>query len=323
MLFDFLKIFSNKSAFDSIKFFKIDKYNYSEKFICAKKKFEEEKKQWQSGNNIGITTPNCPYCNIKLQKFPLKKTKCKNCGNQIYVRTRPCDRNKILVKESELDLVEQEWKNANYYKEREKYFEKFTKSVKKYNTSIVDSITIDVTEELKIAFKEAINDWQSFLNYDEILRIDENDRLPLLKFIWSNGTRRSEYIYDDLRFVEFPQYNSQDLRLIAHIESFRINTYLKKNKWKEGGCIFVRYYSNRDASEKNIIRLCHINDMPFVLKEWHTENGYTDWYYFSPIITNIYKDNSIEKIYYWSCGKELEFNKEMFKNFIALSNVKI
>lgn len=67
-----------------------------------------------TGNeNIGITTPNCPYCGIELNKFPGRKTKCKNCNNFIYVRTRPFDNKKILIKEDEILAVQIEWEKKN------------------------------------------------------------------------------------------------------------------------------------------------------------------------------------------------------------------
>lgn len=63
--------------------------------------------------DIGIATPHCPYCGIELKKFPGRKTKCKNCNNFIYVRTRPYDNKKILIKEDEILDIEIEWEKKN------------------------------------------------------------------------------------------------------------------------------------------------------------------------------------------------------------------
>jgi hypothetical protein len=65
---------------------------------------------------VGSTEKNCPYCSVVLAKFPGRKTKCKACQNYIYVRTRPSDEQRILVKESELVRVEELWaiKNGTY-----------------------------------------------------------------------------------------------------------------------------------------------------------------------------------------------------------------
>jgi len=55
---------------------------------------------------IGIENAICPYCKTELKKLPQAKTKCKECGNDIYSRTRVYDNKKILLKEDELDLFE-------------------------------------------------------------------------------------------------------------------------------------------------------------------------------------------------------------------------
>ena len=63
--------------------------------------------------DIGSTEKNCPYCGVTLAKFPGQKTKCKECQNYIYVRTRPSDMQRILVKENELVRVEELWAIKN------------------------------------------------------------------------------------------------------------------------------------------------------------------------------------------------------------------
>ena len=51
----------------------------------------------------------CPYCHKNLEKIPSKKTKCKFCGNFIFVRTKPPGLEKILIKEDEVKKVEECW----------------------------------------------------------------------------------------------------------------------------------------------------------------------------------------------------------------------
>src|SRR5690606_13242078 len=62
---------------------------------------------------IGTTDALCPYCSVALAKFPGRKTKCKSCEQYIYVRTRPLDSQRILVKEDELPIVEEQWAIKN------------------------------------------------------------------------------------------------------------------------------------------------------------------------------------------------------------------
>lgn len=59
--------------------------------------------------NIGNTEPVCPYCSSKLIKMPGAKTKCPSCDNPIYVRTRPSDRARILITETQIPIVEESW----------------------------------------------------------------------------------------------------------------------------------------------------------------------------------------------------------------------
>lgn len=63
--------------------------------------------------NIGISTAHCPYCGIELVKFPGRKTKCKNCGSYIYVRTRPYDNVRILIRENQIEAIRDEWAKKN------------------------------------------------------------------------------------------------------------------------------------------------------------------------------------------------------------------
>lgn len=58
---------------------------------------------------IGETDAICPYCHAQLAKKPGRKAKCPTCGNYIYVRTRPLDRQRVLVTENECELIERQW----------------------------------------------------------------------------------------------------------------------------------------------------------------------------------------------------------------------
>ena len=58
---------------------------------------------------IGTTESVCPYCSITLEKKPSRKTKCKACGNFIYVRTRPVDRERVLVTATQVQKIEEQW----------------------------------------------------------------------------------------------------------------------------------------------------------------------------------------------------------------------
>jgi len=58
---------------------------------------------------MGNLDPVCPYCNYKFDKMPLKKKKCPNCNNFVRSRTRPFDNKKVLIKEEQMEELENQW----------------------------------------------------------------------------------------------------------------------------------------------------------------------------------------------------------------------
>jgi len=55
---------------------------------------------------IGNFEPICPYCSTVFKKKPMGKTKCKSCGNFIYVMTRPYDNQKVLIRDEQHKEIE-------------------------------------------------------------------------------------------------------------------------------------------------------------------------------------------------------------------------
>lgn len=53
----------------------------------------------------------CPYCGEELMKFPSRKTKCPYCGKFIYVRTKPATNQRILIRDDQIEQIEQEWQS--------------------------------------------------------------------------------------------------------------------------------------------------------------------------------------------------------------------
>ena len=66
-----------------------------------------------SSRKIGNTDPVCPYCSVTLEKMPGRKKRCPECKNDIYVRTRPKDNRKILIRSDEILAVEEQWSIKN------------------------------------------------------------------------------------------------------------------------------------------------------------------------------------------------------------------
>jgi len=51
----------------------------------------------------------CPHCHETLSKVPSRKSECPHCGQTLFIRTRPSDREKVIVTEEETQAVEQAW----------------------------------------------------------------------------------------------------------------------------------------------------------------------------------------------------------------------
>jgi len=75
---------------------------------------------------VGNESAICPYCQSELEKFPCRKKKCPTCKEFIFVRTRPSDNKKILIREDQIIEVEELWsiKNGthdNFLEDRRKF----------------------------------------------------------------------------------------------------------------------------------------------------------------------------------------------------------
>jgi DNA-directed RNA polymerase subunit RPC12/RpoP len=54
----------------------------------------------------GMIDNKCPNCNKNLESRPTRKTKCPNCSSFIYVRTRPLDKQQVLVTQKDAELLD-------------------------------------------------------------------------------------------------------------------------------------------------------------------------------------------------------------------------
>ena len=58
---------------------------------------------------IGSLDGVCPHCRSELPVWPARSGPCPFCGGEILVRTRPLDRERVLVTEEQAEAVEAEW----------------------------------------------------------------------------------------------------------------------------------------------------------------------------------------------------------------------
>lgn len=87
-----------------------------------REKPQEETKKAQARENRSDSahrlepppTPACPSCGVVLETAPQRKKKCPSCGEYIYVRTRPSDRQRVLVTEAGVKAIQREWEADHF-----------------------------------------------------------------------------------------------------------------------------------------------------------------------------------------------------------------
>lgn len=83
---------------------------------------------------VGQVEAICPYCNSTLDEKPGRKQKCPYCQKFIFVRTSPKTGKKILVTDSEREIIEEQWSAVNgthsEYKKNKNKIENERKSLK-------------------------------------------------------------------------------------------------------------------------------------------------------------------------------------------------
>jgi hypothetical protein len=58
---------------------------------------------------IGRLEGVCPYCRCELPAWPSRSGPCQRCGGEILVRSRPLDRERVLVTPDEAEALEDQW----------------------------------------------------------------------------------------------------------------------------------------------------------------------------------------------------------------------
>lgn len=74
---------------------------------------------------IGRTDSLCPYCGAEQKPRPKAKKKCRECGGFIYVRKRPLDEQRVLLKDTDLEQLDEQKAiaggyHAEFLKQKEK-----------------------------------------------------------------------------------------------------------------------------------------------------------------------------------------------------------
>lgn len=65
----------------------------------------------------------CPSCNAALPKLPQRKTKCRACGQFMYVRRAPGDSTRRLMTEAQMQAAEAQWRAVGQANQEAREFE--------------------------------------------------------------------------------------------------------------------------------------------------------------------------------------------------------
>ena len=69
-------------------------------------------------SEIGRLDSVCPYCDETLERRPERKTECPHCHKPIFVRSRPFDRQRVLLTEQQTLQIEAEWSRFQIWSKR-------------------------------------------------------------------------------------------------------------------------------------------------------------------------------------------------------------
>ncbi len=98
----------------------------------------------------------CPYCKGVLENIPQRKTKCPICSKDIYVRTDPYSKDKVLVSFDDsicIDTLKRMGIEESQFKDTNKLLQ-----VKFNTTPKMADIVIGIFDELQLKAKKE-NDW--------------------------------------------------------------------------------------------------------------------------------------------------------------------
>lgn len=127
----------------------------------------------------------CPHCGQFLNKRPTRKTACPYCKKFIFVRTRPIDRQSVLVTEEQAKLLQNEWESFPRarisphldYQEMEKCRERLSKKFGK-SPSDMDGAWAYLNQETMRHAKQ--RDWGLYRNTRlSMAAILEKDEKPV------------------------------------------------------------------------------------------------------------------------------------------------
>ena len=90
--------------------------------------------------------PICPYCKSSLSKWPLRKIKCKSCGQYIYVKSS------YIVKDKKIPLTLEQKERLEEYRSNFSYLKQLSKSL--YNYGLTREVFLKERQNTNTKFSD-------------------------------------------------------------------------------------------------------------------------------------------------------------------------
>lgn len=173
----------------------------------------------------------CPNCHSQLDKIPARKTKCKHCGEFMFVRTLPKNRARVLVTKMQADQIDEEWVSWHSISSpRYDFFEKAEMDeARQYFINVNGKAPIENDIKWQ-AFKKQIlkhaenSDWGMFRNtrfgMAELLRSEMKNEAALITclevcYIDLNGPNNMGGERDSEILKQYPAFNQKEFAMLA------------------------------------------------------------------------------------------------------------
>ena len=189
------------------------------------------------------------------------------------------------------------------------------KEKNKNNEAQIPVISAD--KEMTDVYNYLTKHYLEYCNYEEILKINEEDRLPLMQLIWQHWGKRG--VKKKIK-EKYPQYKKADTDFICIKENARIYAYYhwiehQKNYGCSGVLIKIGLYDDWRT------RFCDIKDEINVFNTWEDEFEITQN---SLLVFPYGRYDTIkletEYIYFWRNGEYIKMTPEEFKKFCKVNN---
>lgn len=188
---------------------------------------------------------------------------------------------------------------------------------------------IDASNDMNDITKDLIKNYKSYCNYDEILRINEKDRLPILQFIWSKWMVHGSSIEKDLQ-IQYEQYDLKDIRLIVQKEHKRVINLRKQKQAiidfeksdKEMFLLqpFMDFSSSAERNRGDDKKLCLVYDIHKISDAWYTSEGYIDSFFFG-VFTSRIKPRDLRYYKFWVNGEIKHLSEPEFLEWCKSYNI--